>query len=151
MSNPKNTQSLTNFLSHSLSVLCMRTIITPTSRSSRRILRWQGGFLINYGYSFDVPSSCFNHEEADTQNLLYSKHAATTYQRIVIQLPNISWVSNVKSCGLKQESRIGQDLFSFTLYNLALVLSYPSPYQPTMHQQVVTQQVHFLVLVRRKE
>ena len=113
-------------------------------------------FLIGRGYSVIVPSLYSDLEEADTQLLLHAKHAANTYQRIIIQSPDTNhedfciahFLSNMKSCGLKQESRMGLDLFPFI--QSALVLSILVPYQPTMHWQDVTQKVHFLVLVRRK-
>lgn len=116
-------------------------------------------FLIGRGYSVIVPSLYSDLEEADTQLLLHAKHAANTYQRIIIQSPDtnledfcIAHFLSVKyeEPWLKTRVKDGARFIPIHSLQSALVLSIPGLYQPTMHWQDVTQKVHFLVLVRRK-
>lgn len=82
-----------------------------------------------------MPSLYSDLEEADTQLLLHAKHAANTYQRIILEDFCIAHFLSVKYEELWLKTRVKDGARFIPIHSLqsALVLSIPGPYQPTMH------------------
>ena len=89
ISNPRNRENLSNFLSVSLSVCSMEKL----QRGQQVVLAGcykdgQKTELLRQGLRETVHSLVSDHKEADSRLLLHAKHASHTHARVIIQSPD---------------------------------------------------------------
>ncbi|CAB3984025.1 Hypothetical predicted protein [Paramuricea clavata] len=112
-------------------------------------------YLISYGDSDDDPVrsevvSIFqsNHEEADTRLLLHAKHAAATYDRIIIKSPD----TDVFILSIAMQPAFPKELYMMagTGNSLCFAAYKCQRYPITWHSQDVTAQALFMEKERKQ-